>query len=215
MKQTLLKRGCTCSVWLGGVCLSEESPWNSRCCFFPPASKQSSVAEVLEQHLLFLPNLCLGDGSTSTPCLPSLVCQTTTLTLLRCGTAKAQSGPLISFLMLPSARLTLRLPGGEKVHQAYVLSGWGGVSLSEDCLWSAICKLAGAKVLGLWIWDILLGIGKRLQRQVRPRRRRSRKQGDAGAAKDVTQVQSLKEIHVLTFGFFSGQEGRRREEERR
>ena len=118
--------------------------------------------------------------------------------------------------MLPSARLTLRLPGGEKVYQAYVLSGWGGVSLSEESLWSATCKLAGAKVLGLWIWDILLGIGKRLQRQVRPRgRRRSRKQGDAGAAKDVTQVQSLKEIHVLTFGFFSGQEGRRREEERR
>ena len=36
----------------GGVCLSEESPWNSRCCFYPPASKQSSVADVLEQSLL-------------------------------------------------------------------------------------------------------------------------------------------------------------------
>ena len=197
------------------MCLSEESPWNSRCCFYPPASKQSSVAEVLEQHLLFLPNLCLGDGSTSTPCLPSLVCQTTTLTLLRCGTAKAQSGPLISFLMLPSARLTLRLPGGEKVHQAYVLSGWGGVSLSEESLWSATCKLAGAKVLGLWIWDILLGIGKRLQRQVRPRRRRrSRKQGDAGAAKDVTQVQSLRDsCHNIWFLFRTGGEEKRGGEE--
>ena len=44
--------------------------------------------------------------------------KTATLTLLLCGTAKAQSGPLISFLLLPSARLKLRLPGGERIHQA-------------------------------------------------------------------------------------------------
>ena len=37
-----------------------------------------------------------------------VVCQTTTLSFFRCGTAKAQSGPLISFLILPSARLMLR-----------------------------------------------------------------------------------------------------------
>ena len=48
--------------------------------------------------------------------------KTATLTLLLCGTAKAQSGPLISFLLLPSARLKLRLPGGERIHQALTRS---------------------------------------------------------------------------------------------
>ena len=44
--------------------------------------------------------------------------KTATLTLLLCGTANAQSGPLISFLILLSACLKLRLPGGERIHQA-------------------------------------------------------------------------------------------------
>ena len=48
--------------------------------------------------------------------------KTATLTLLLCGTANAQSGPLISFLILPSARLKLRLPGGERIHQALTRS---------------------------------------------------------------------------------------------
>ena len=81
--------------------------------------------------------------------------KTATLTLLLCGTAKAQSGLLISFLILPSARLKLRLPGGERIHQALMRKGAQPSVLPSASSFSSCGD----------IFFTLLGIGNSLQRQ--------------------------------------------------